>query len=129
MKEYQTGQVRNIALIGHGSSGKTTISEAALYVTDVTKRQGRTDDGNTASDFDKEEISRKISIGTSVIPIELKDIKYNFLDTPGYFDFIGEMYGALRAADGAVIVIDASSGIEVGTEKAWQYTQKIKFQQ
>ncbi|QAT62708.1 elongation factor G [Acidilutibacter cellobiosedens] len=126
MKEYQTGQVRNIALIGHGSSGKTTISEAALYVTDVTKRQGRTDDGNTASDFDKEEISRKISIGTSVIPIELKDIKYNFLDTPGYFDFIGEMYGALRAADGAVIVIDASSGIEVGTEKAWQYTQKNK---
>jgi elongation factor G len=124
MKEYQTDQIRNIALIGHGSSGKTTLTEAILFVTGVTKRQGRVDDGNTMSDFDKEEIARKVSIGTSVIPAEWNDIKYNFLDTPGYFDFAGEMYGALRASEAAIVLVDASAGVEVGTEKAWEYTEK-----
>ena len=124
MKVYQTDKVRNLSLVGHSGSGKTTLTEAILYTTGVTKRQGRVEDGNTVSDFDKEEIARKVSIGTSVIPVEWNDIKYNFLDTPGYFDFAGEMYGALRASEGALLVIDASSGVEVGTEKAWKYTEE-----
>ena len=100
MKVYESDKIRNLSLIGHSGSGKTTLTEAILYVTGVTKRQGKVDDGNTVSDFDKEEIARKVSIGTSVIPTEWEGIKYNFLDTPGYFDFAGEMYGALRASEG-----------------------------
>lgn len=123
MKVYQSDRIRNLSLIGHSGSGKTTLTEAILYVTGVTKRQGKVDDGNTVSDFDKEEIARKVSIGTAVIPAEWQDVKYNFLDTPGYFDFAGEMYGALRASEGAILLIDASSGVEVGTEKAWKYTE------
>ncbi|QQY79450.1 elongation factor G [Keratinibaculum paraultunense] len=124
MKVYESDKIRNLSLIGHSGSGKTTLTEAILYVTGVIKRQGKVDDGNTVSDFDKEEIARKVSIGTSVIPTEWQDIKYNFLDTPGYFDFAGEMYGALRASEGAILLIDASSGVEVGTEKAWKYTEE-----
>ena len=124
MKVYESDKIRNLSLIGHSGSGKTTLTEAILYVTGVTKRQGKVDDGNTVSDFDKEEIARKVSIGTSVIPTEWEGIKYNLLDTPGYFDFAGEMYGALRASEGAILLIDASSGVEVGTEKAWKYTEE-----
>lgn len=124
MKTYSADKIRNVALLGHSSSGKTTLTEAALFATGVTKRQGRVEDGNTVSDFDKEEIARKVSIGTAVIPIEWKDTKFNLLDTPGYFDFIGEMYGAKRASEGSVLIVDASSGIEVGTEKAWKNLEK-----
>lgn len=90
------------------------------------KDKAELEDGNTVSDFDKEEIARKVSIGASVIPTEWKNIKYNFLDTPGYFDFAGEMYGVLRCKRSSNILVDASAG-EVGTEKAWQYTENIKF--
>lgn len=124
MKTYSADKIRNVALLGHSSSGKTTLTEAALFATGITKRQGRVEDGNTVSDFDKEEIARKVSIGTAVIPIEWKDTKFNLLDTPGYFDFIGEMYGAKRASEGSVLIVDASSGIEVGTEKAWKNLEK-----
>ena len=124
MKTYQTDEIRNIALLGHSGSGKTTLTEAVLFSTGVTKRQGRVDDGNTVSDFDKEEIARKVSIGMTVVPTELSDIKFNIMDTPGYFDFVGETYGALRASEGAVLLIDASSGIEVGAEKAWKILEK-----
>ncbi|CCQ98236.1 Elongation factor G [[Clostridium] ultunense Esp] len=124
MKVYQTDEIRNLSLIGHSGSGKTTLTEAILYVTGITKRQGRVDDGNTISDFDKEEIARKVSIGTAVIPVEWDNVKYNFLDTPGYFDFVGEMYGALKASEGAILLVDASSGVEVGTEKSWSYTEE-----
>jgi elongation factor G len=124
MKVYQTDEIRNLSLIGHSGSGKTTLTEAVLYVAGITKRQGKVDDGNTVSDFDKEEIARKVSIGTAVIPVELNGIKYNFLDTPGYFDFVGEMYGALRASEGAILLVDASSGVEVGTEKSWKLAEK-----
>ena len=124
MKNYAVDKIRNVAFLGHGGSGKTTLAEALLFTTKVTTRMGKVDDGNTVSDFDKEEINRKFSIGTSLIPIEWHDHKYNFLDTPGYFDFVGETLSALRVAGGAVIMLDASSGIEVGTEKAWNFTEK-----
>lgn len=126
MKTYSADKIRNVALLGHSSSGKTTLTEALLYSTGVITRQGRVEDGNTVSDFNKEEIARKVSIGTSVIPVEWGDYKFNFLDTPGYFDFYGEMYGAKRASEGSVLVIDASSGVEVGTEKAWKNLEKYK---
>ncbi|MGF7058366.1 elongation factor G [Brassicibacter mesophilus] len=126
MKGYQTDKIRNVAFLGHGSCGKTTLTETILYTTGVLKRKGKVEDGNTVSDFDKEEIARQFTIGNSVIPIEWKNSKINILDTPGYFDFIGEVNSALRVAGGAVIVIDASAGIEVGTEKAWKYTEKRK---
>ncbi|WP_352419798.1 elongation factor G [Proteiniborus sp.] len=126
MKEYQTDKIRNVAFLGHGSCGKTTLTEAILFAAGVTKRKGRVEDGNTASDYDKEEIARQFSIGTSIVPIEWKDSKYNILDTPGYFDFVGEVNSALRVASGAVLIADASSGIEVGLEKAWTYTEKAK---
>jgi len=123
MKTYNIDKIRNVALIGHGNCGKTTLTEALLFITKVTNRMGKVEDGNTVSDFDKEEKDRQFSIGTSIIPVEYDDTKINFLDTPGYFDFVGEVYGALRVASGAVIVVDASAGIEVGTEKAWKYAE------
>lgn len=124
MKTYNIDKIRNVALIGHGGCGKTTLTEALLFVTKIINRMGKVEDGNTVSDFDKEEKDRQFSIGTSIIPVEYDNTKINFLDTPGYFDFAGEVYGALRVASGAVIVADASSEIEVGTEKAWKYTEE-----
>ncbi len=124
MKAYATDKIRNVALLGHSSNGKTTLTEAILFATGVTSRQGKVTEGNTVSDFEKQEISREVSIGTSVVPIEWNNLKFNILDTPGYFDFIGEMYGAKRASEGSVLLIDASSGIEVGTEKAWKNLEK-----
>lgn len=124
MKAYPTDKIRNVALLGHSSNGKTTLTEAILFATGVTTRQGKVTDGNTVSDFDKQEIARKVSIGTSVIPIEWENYKFNLLDTPGYFDFVGEMYGAKRASEGSILLVDVSSGIEVGTEKAWKNLEK-----
>lgn len=124
MKNYSVDRIRNIALLGHGGSGKTTLVEAIVNTLGITNRMGKVTDGNTISDFDKEEIFRQFSIGTSIIPVEWNQSKYNFLDTPGYFDFVGDVFSALRVAGGAVIVIDATSGIEVGTEKAWTFTEK-----
>lgn len=126
MKSYLPRKIRNVALLGHSGSGKTTLTEAMLYYTGQTKRQGRIEDGNTVSDYSKEEIARKISLSTAVIPIEWGEYKYNFLDTPGYYDFYGEMYGAKRATEGSVLVVDASSGVEVGTEKTWKNLEKYK---
>lgn len=124
MKLYSADKIRNVALLGHSSSGKTTLTEAALYVSGAIKRQGTIDDGNTVSDFSQEEKSRGVSIGTSEIAVEFLDHKINFLDTPGYFDFIGEMYGAKRASESTILLIDAANGIEVGTEKAWSNLEK-----
>lgn len=124
MKATTANNIRNISLLGHSSAGKTTFTEALLYATKVINRQGRVEDKNTVSDFDQEEIARGVSIGTSVIPVEYNNIKYNILDTPGYFDFVGEMYGAKRVSDGSVIIIDAQAGVEVGTEKAWNNVEK-----
>ena len=124
MKEYQSDKIRNVALLGHGGSGKTTLAEAMLYNGKAIERTGRVEEGTTASDFDPEEIKRQISIGVSVLPVEWKDIKINILDTPGYFDFVGEVFSSLKVAEGAVLLVDASSGIEVGTEKGWEYTSQ-----
>lgn len=127
MKSYKYDNVRNIALLGHGNSGKTTLTEAILYQLKLTKRMGKVEDGTTVSDYDKAEISRGFSIGTSVIPVEWNNSKYNIIDTPGYFDFVGETFSSLRVAGSAVVVVDASSGIEVGTEKAWRYCEDRKM--
>src|SRR5690625_515645 len=108
MKTYEADKIRNVALIGHSGSGKTSLTEAILYVTGVTKRQGKVDDGNTVSDFGKEEIARKVSIGTASIPVEWNDRKFNILDTPGYFDFVGVTYDAIRVIDCVIIMIHGS---------------------
>ncbi len=119
MKGYNSDSIRNVALLGHGGCGKTTFLEAALLATGVLSRLGRVEDGNTVSDYDKMEIEKGHSIGLSIVPVEYNKVKINFLDTPGFFDFIGEVNSALRAAEAALIMVDASSGIQVGTEKAW----------
>ncbi len=125
MKNYNGGEIRNVAILGHSGCGKTTIAEACLHVSGVTKRFGRIEEGNTVSDYDQEEIKRKVSISTSIIPVEWLDEKINFLDTPGYFDFEGEVRQALSVADLALIVVNAKSGIEVGTEKAWELATEM----
>lgn len=124
MKIYSAGEIRNVAILGHSGCGKTSIVEAMLNVAEITNRIGKVDDGNTVSDYDSEEIRRKVSISTSIIPIEWMNNKINFMDTPGYFDFVGEVEEALSVADLAVIVVSAKSGVEVGTEKAWDYCTK-----
>ena len=125
MKSYTSETIRNVALLGHGGTGKTTFLEAALLETGVTKKMGKVEDGNTVSDYDKMEIEKGYSINTSIVPIEWKDTKINFIDTPGYFDFVGEVNSALRAAEAAVIMVDAGSGIQVGTEAAWNACEKV----
>lgn len=125
MKSYASNQVRNVVLLGHSGSGKTTYAEAALFYSGATKRFGKVEEGNTVSDYDAEEIRRKVSINTSVLPVEWKDTKINFLDTPGYFDFVAESKLAMSVADLALIMVSAKSGVEVGTEKAWEYTEQM----
>jgi len=125
MKVYSSNEIRNVAIIGHSGCGKTTVSEAALFASGVTSRMGKIVDGNTVSDYDPEEARRQVSISGSVIPIEWKDTKINFIDTPGYFDFVGEVKQALRVADLALIVVSAKSGVEVGAEKAWEYANEL----
>ena len=126
MKGYSTSNVRNIALLGHGGTGKTTFLEACLKETGVISRMGKVEDGNTVSDFDKMEIDKGYSISLSIVPVEYNKTKINFLDTPGVFDFVGEVDSAVRAAEAAAIFVDASSGIQVGTEKAWATCQKFE---
>ena len=124
MNVYETDKIRNVVLLGHGGAGKTTLVEAMAYVTGLTNRMGKISDGNTISDFDKEEIKRSFSLSTTVVPIEWEDVKINVLDTPGYFDFVGEVEEAISVADAAVIVVNGKAGVEVGTEKAWELCEK-----
>lgn len=129
MKEYLTDSIRNIVIASHSNSGKTMLLEAFLYFTGATTRMGKIEDGTTTSDFDDEEQRRGISLFTSVIPVIYKDKKINFLDTPGYTDFVGEVISAMSVADGALILVDAVSGLEVGTEFALQYAAEFKLPQ
>ena len=124
MEKYKVSEIRNVAFLGHGASGKTTLAEAINFNSSKGNKMGNIDKGSTISDYTNEEKNRKFSISTSLIPIEWDNSKYNILDTPGYFDFVGEVFGALRVAGGAVIVVDALAGVEVGTEKAWKFTEK-----
>lgn len=121
MAKIETKNIRNIALLGHGGSGKTSLAEAMLYLTGETDRLGTVTAGNTVCDYDPEEVARKISISATLAPMMWKDIKINVIDTPGYLDFAGEVVQALRVADSAIIVVDGKAGIEVGTELAWDY--------
>ncbi|MCJ7582961.1 MAG: elongation factor G, partial [Candidatus Aminicenantes bacterium] len=125
MKEYGSKNIRNVALVAHSSSGKTILTEAFLHFTGATTRMGKISEGNTVSDFDEEEVRREISLYSAVVPIEYKDVKINFLDTPGYTDFVGELISAVSVADSAIVVVDAVSGFEVGTEIAWNYCDKF----
>ncbi|MFN8412522.1 MAG: elongation factor G [Anaerolineales bacterium] len=127
MKEYTTEFLRNVALVSHGGAGKTMLAEAFLHATGATTRLGKVEDGTTVSDYDDEEHRRKISIYSSVIPIEHRDHKINIIDAPGYTDFVGEMISALSVADGAILLVDAVAGIEVGTELAWQYADEFNL--
>lgn len=127
MKVYETSMIRNVSLLGHRGSGKTTLMEAILHSKDMIKKMGSIEQGTTVSDFDKEEERRLFSINTSLIPIEHKEYKINFLDTPGYFDFVGEVISALRVSASAVLVLDATSGVEVGAQKAWRMLEDRKL--
>lgn len=124
---YATESIRNIALLGHGSNGKTSLAESMLYLTGVTDRLGKVSDGNTVGDYDAEEIKRKISISAATMYVEHNNCKINILDTPGYFDFAGEVMQALRVANSGIIVCAAKDGITVGTEKAWKYLSERKL--
>ncbi len=127
MKVYTTEKIRNVVLLGHGGVGKTSLIEAMAYLSGATKKMGKVEDGNTLSDFDKQEIKKGFSIHTSLVPIEWEDHKLNFLDAPGSNDFVGEAEEAVSAADAAIIVVSGKNGIEVGTKKAWDMCEKYKL--
>ena len=124
---YSAQNIRNICLLGHGGNGKTSLAESMLYLTGGTIRLGSPVDGNTVCDYDPEEIRRKISISTAVAPVEYNGCKINVLDTPGYFDFAGEVIQALYVCDAAIIVCSAKAGMSVGAEKAWDYCEERKL--
>jgi len=126
VKAYKADAIRNIALVGHGGCGKTSLSEALLFSAGAIDRMGRVDDGTTTSDYDPDEVKRKISVNATLLPCEWKGVKINFVDTPGYADFVGDVKSALRVVEGALIVVCAVSGIEVGTETAWAFAEEYK---
>jgi elongation factor G len=125
MPKFRTDQIRNIVLLGHGGSGKTSLTEALLFKTKAISRQGRVEDGSTTADWDPEEQRRGISINLSVIPIEFETHKLNFIDAPGYLDFVGEVISSLHAAEAALLLVDAVAGAEVGTELAWDRVSEL----
>ena len=127
MNVYTTDKIRNVALFGHGGCGKTSLVEAMAYLSGLTTRMGKVADGNTISDYDKEETKHQFSINASVVPILWEDTKINILDTPGYFDFAGEVEEIAAVADAAIIVVSGKAGIEVGTKRAWEICEKYKL--
>ncbi len=127
MKVYETGQIRNVAIVAHGGAGKTSLAEAMLFHSGAIKRLGKVDEGNTTTDYFAEEIKRKVTINTALAPCEWKEHKINFIDTPGYADFIGDVIGALRVTDGVLFVFDAVSGVEVQSEIIWEYADNAQL--
>jgi elongation factor G len=125
MKVYSADEIRNVAIMGHSGCGKTSLIEAMLHLTKVTSRMGRVEDGNTVSDYDSEEVRRKASVSASVVPIEWNNSKINFMDTPGFFDFVGAVKETLSVSDAALLLVSAKSGVEVGTELAWENAQEL----
>ncbi len=123
MAQTEARGIRNVVLLSHGGAGKTSLAEAALFTAGAINRLGRVDEGNTTSDYDPDEIKRKISLNLVLLPCQWHDTKINLLDTPGYLDFVGEVKAAIRVAEGAVVVVSAASGVEVGTEQVWAYSQ------
>ena len=124
MKDYRTSDIRNVVLLGHGSSGKTSLGEAMLFGAGATTRLGRVEDKNTVSDFDDEEQAKGFSVNNAVLPLEWQGRKINLLDAPGYTDFVGEVKSAIGVTDGAVVVICAASGVEVGAELHWSFLEE-----
>ncbi|MFL5695209.1 MAG: GTP-binding protein, partial [Ktedonobacteraceae bacterium] len=124
MKVYRAEQIHNVALISHVGAGKTSLVDAALYDSGAVTRQGKVDEGSSISDFDPDELKRRISLNTKVLPVEWKNSKINLIDTPGYADFVGEVKAGLRVADAALVVVTAEKGVEVGTELTWQYADE-----
>jgi elongation factor G len=127
MKEYKTKNLRNVGIVGHSGAGKTTLTEAILFYTKTIDRAGKVEEGTTTCDYDAEEKRRRISVATAIAPCEWENVKVNLVDMPGYFDFVGEMIEGLRAVDIALITVCGASGIQVGTEKAWNYINKNKM--
>jgi elongation factor G len=127
MQTYGLDSIHNAVLLSHGGAGKTSLSEAMLFTAGVTNRLGRVDEGSTTSDYDPDETKRKISINLSIIPYEWQKMKINILDAPGYADFVGEVKAGIRVSEGAVIVLDATSGVQVGTDMVWGYCEEAKL--
>ena len=127
MKEYKSDRIKNVGIVAHGGAGKTSLTEAMLFNAGAVTRLGRVDDGSATTDFEAEEVKRKVSISAALAPCEWKDFKINVVDTPGYSDFVAEVKGALRAVDAAVVVLCAASGVEVETEKVWKYAVEQKL--
>ena len=124
MKVYDAAHIKNIAVVGHGGDGKTTLVEAFLYNSGAIERRGKVEDGNTTTDYDPEEAKRGISLTTAMAPVEWKGTKLNFIDAPGFFDFVGETTQAYHMADCALILANAFSGVSVGAEKAYKFCKK-----
>lgn len=124
MKEYKVEEIRNLSLVGHGGVGKTSLAEALLFSAGRITRMGKIEEGSTQSDYSQDEIERQVSITTSLLHLDWKSHRFNILDTPGYADFVGEVIGALRVSDGAVVLLSSTSGVEVGTEVVWDYAEK-----
>src|SRR2546426_6126958 len=124
MKVYRAEQIRNVALISHVGAGKTSLVDAALYDSGAVTRQGKVDEGSSISDYDPDELKRRMSLNAKALPVEWKNHKINFIDTPGYADFVGEVKAGLRVADAALVVVTAEKGVEVGTELTWQYADE-----
>ena len=127
MRDYLAHEVRNVSVLGHSGAGKTAVLEAMLYFTNASDRFGKTSEGSSLIDYDAEEIRRGISVYTSLVPIEWKENKINFIDTPGYLDFIGEQEAGLAVGDNALIVVGAKDGVQSGTIKAWEAAQAHKL--
>jgi len=127
MKEYETEQIRNVVLLGHGGTGKTSLAEAALFASGGASRLGKVDEGTTTSDFEPDEVKRKISISLALVPCEWAGHKVNVIDTPGYSDFVGEVKSGIRAADFGAIIVDAVAGVQVGTEMAWRHADQARL--
>src|SRR2546421_2246901 len=124
MKVYRAEQIRNVALISHVGAGKTSLVDAALFDSGAVTRQGKVDEGSSISDYDPDELKRGMSLNATVLPVEWKNHKINFIDTPGYADFLGEVKAGLRVADAALVVVTAEKGVEVGTELTWHYADE-----